>query len=104
MQLASAYPDVSRSLTLIKPVSDVAAYLNDSGTVCTSFLPTNAAFQESLQRLKQFVGLAAGNVSLQRSTFNYHIIPGKALTAADLMRLNSTTTRANETLYIWHKK
>jgi len=61
------------------------------------------AFQTSLERLKQFVGLAAGNASLQRTTFNYHIIPGRAITSADLMKLNNTNTRANQTLYIWHK-
>jgi len=62
------------------------------------------AVQQTLDLLKQYAGIVAANDTLQQSTFNYHIIPGRALTMTDLMKLNKTSTRSNETLYIWHRK
>ena len=57
----------------------------------------------SIRRLGKYVGLAAQNETLQNQTYNYHIIPGRALTAADLMDMNQAVTRSGETLYIWHR-
>eukprot|EP00775_Hariotina_reticulata_P004707 gene4707-4958_t len=103
MQLSKPYPEVSRALVLLKNYDDVVEYLGDPNTVCTFFAASNIAVQNSLDLLKEYAGIVAANDTLQRSTFNYHIVAGKALTTADLMQLNQTSTRTNETLYIWHR-
>eukprot|EP00878_Enallax_costatus_P001094 GHUV01001231.1.p1 GENE.GHUV01001231.1~~GHUV01001231.1.p1 ORF type:complete len:285 (+),score=41.27 GHUV01001231.1:217-1071(+) len=103
MALGNVMPDVSSSLRLISGLDNVADYLSNPNNVCTFFLPTNEANTMSIRRLGKYVGLAAQNETLQNQTYNYHIIPGRALTAADLMDMNQTDTRAGEILYIWHK-
>jgi uncharacterized surface protein with fasciclin (FAS1) repeats len=62
--------------------------------------------QESIRRLGRFAGKAAQNATLARSTLNYHVVPGRALTAEDLLKgtINRTLSRANETLYFWREK
>jgi hypothetical protein len=56
--------------------------------------------------LGRFAGKAAQNATLARSTLNYHVVPGRALTAEDLLKgtINRTLSRANETLYFWREK
>lgn len=103
MALGASHPDVSQALRIAGGDKELAAYLADPDTVCTFFVPTNEAMATSMKNLGKFVGLASQNASLQATTFNYHVIPGRALTAAQLAKLAPprVMTRANETLYVW---
>lgn len=85
------YYDAVRHCTLTSTQSNVLA------------VPRLQANTISIQRLGRYVGLAAQNETLQNDTYNYHIIPGRALTAADLMDIDQVVTREGETLDIWHK-
>jgi uncharacterized surface protein with fasciclin (FAS1) repeats len=105
MQLGQAVPDVQTVLSLIgNSGMDLATYLANPSTVCTFFAPTNQAMANSVNSLGPYVGLAAQNATLTAATYNYHVIPGVALTAAQLTQLNQSNTRANETLWIWTKE
>ncbi|WIA19159.1 hypothetical protein OEZ85_003805 [Tetradesmus obliquus] len=105
MALADKYTNISQGLSLINATNeDLAAYLSNPKTVCTFFAPSDSAMTESISRLGKYAGIAAQNDSLQSATFNYHVIPGKALTSADLMKLDSLNTRAKETLWVLHRK
>lgn len=63
------------------------------------------ALQNSIKWLGKYAGKAAQNATLARSTLNYHVVPGKALTTDDLgTSVNRSLTRANETVYFWREK
>lgn len=64
------------------------------------------ALQNSIKWLGKYAGKAAQNASLARSTLNYHVVPGQALTAEQLGAQGGVAralTRANETVYFWQK-
>ena len=62
--------------------------------------------KNSIKWLGKFAGKAAQNKTLGRSTLNYHVVPGQALTADQIGRSNTTRamTRANETVFFWREK
>eukprot|EP00879_Flechtneria_rotunda_P013654 GHRR01014264.1.p1 GENE.GHRR01014264.1~~GHRR01014264.1.p1 ORF type:complete len:267 (+),score=42.14 GHRR01014264.1:526-1326(+) len=103
MSMADQYPDLARVLIVIGLDKELTAYLNDNKTVYTFLAPTNEAIQNNVQALGKYVGIATQNQTLQATVFNYHVVPGQALTTADLQRLDNITTCANETLWFEHK-
>lgn len=50
--------------------------------------------------LGKYAGKASQNKTLTRATLNYHVVPGQALTAAELgTKTKRALTRANQTVF-----
>lgn len=63
------------------------------------------ALQNSIRWLGKYAGKAAQNATLTRSTLNYHVLPGKVLTAEEVGKKHTKSlTRAGETLFMWQEK
>lgn len=61
--------------------------------------------QESIRWLGKYAGKAGQNATLARSTLNYYVVPGMALTADEVGKKETRAlTRANETVYMWREK
>lgn len=69
--------------------------------MCTTIAPDNTAISKAMKALGSSVGLFLQNKTLQAQTFNYHIIPGRRITAQDMAKNDVTTalTRANQTIW-----
>jgi hypothetical protein len=63
------------------------------------------AMLNSVKWLGKYAGKAAQNQSLARSTLNYHLVPGMALTTDQLgTNVTRALSGANETVYFWTSK
>lgn len=80
---AVATPELSTLVDVASAVG-LAQALADPNLVATVLAPTNAAFASLLQRLNLTSDQLIANESLVRLVLSYHLIPGQALTAAQL--------------------
>jgi hypothetical protein len=104
LELGASYPELSRALATIRSSDPaLAAYLDDDESVCTFFAPTNAAITSNAAMLGRYAGRAAQDKSTVSTTLEYHVVPRRALSAAQVGALNRTLTAANETLFTWRK-
>lgn len=51
----------------------------------------------------KYAGKAVQNTTFMHSALNYHVVPGRALTAKQIGEPSKLLTRANETLYVWRQ-
>ena len=73
-------------------------YFTDLGYVCAK-----QAMGDWMKWFGKYAGKAVQNTTFMHGALSYHVIPGKALTAADISKGGKAMTRANETMYFWEQ-
>lgn len=55
----------------------------------------------NIRTRRKYAGKAVQNTTFMHSALNYHVVPGRAMTADQIAKGGRALTRANETIYFW---